>query len=86
MYEKLNQDCGQGLEVTEEDCKLAGLSLNGKLRNDAVVVGEWNWVPRGCSIETRSNDIHYNKLSNPTQPHYAGFGPVCKKVSGYVYT
>ena len=84
MYEKQNQfACREGLEVTEIECKLAGLSLNGKLRNNAVVVGAWNHVPKGCSIQTGSNDIHYNTISNPSSPDYAGFGPVCNRVSQY---
>ena len=43
--------CPSGKETTSvAECKEAGLSVGGALRDGIVNVGDWSWAPCGCSI------------------------------------
>lgn len=67
--------------MSERICRDAALGFGGNLRDTAnAVVGAWDHVPCGCSIQRSTGDIHYNTAAEGIcNKGQLGFTSVCQE-------
>eukprot|EP00592_Proboscia_alata_P008929 CAMPEP_0194353096 /NCGR_PEP_ID=MMETSP0174-20130528/1440_1 /TAXON_ID=216777 /ORGANISM="Proboscia alata, Strain PI-D3" /LENGTH=1200 /DNA_ID=CAMNT_0039121471 /DNA_START=74 /DNA_END=3673 /DNA_ORIENTATION=+ len=67
--------CTSGHYFSEDECKKAGLSVGGKLRNGEIFVGNWLHTPSGCFLDTSDEAIGFG--TNTAGINNGAFQPVC---------
>ena len=86
-YDAGNSRCPSGLEITAAaECRVAGLSIGGTLRNGKIKSGDWDHTPCGCFIQTENPSdfaIHFDTGTDPDSCNGDSgkwtYEPVCKK-------
>jgi len=52
--------CDPGYDFSQVDCPEAGLSIGGLLPQGIMRLGDWRFLPPGCSISGLNQAIHFN--------------------------
>lgn len=67
--------CKIGHDFPQDSCAEGALSVGGKLRNGAIIVGDYPDSPPGCFLEPSDKGVHYN--TNADGVNNGQFQPVC---------